>query len=282
MSTVMNVTDRSSAAPVSYLFVPGNRPERFDKALAAGADCVIVDLEDAVPLSEKELARAAVLGWLSSRSSADKPVAVRINSGDSPWFTDDLGLCALPGVSAVVLPKAADPGDIERVLSSGAASVLALIESAQGIAQASMIAAMPGVDRLMFGHIDFSVDLGIEGDERELDYFRSQLVLASRLAGIAAPVDGVTTALDDEVVLRAETLRGKRFGFGGKLCIHPKQLAAVHASYLPSDADVAWATRVLDAAAAANGAAVAVDGKMVDLPVMIKAERILQQATRQR
>lgn len=274
----VNTSAGKAAAPVSYLFVPGNRPERFDKALASGADCVIVDLEDAVPPAEKALARAAVMGWLS----ADKPVAVRINSGDSPWFTDDLALCALPGVATVVVPKAADPGDIERVISSGAASVLALIESAQGIAQATMIASMPGVERLMFGHIDFSVDLGIEGDDRELDYFRSQLVLASRLAGIAAPVDGVTTALDDPALLSAEALRGKRFGFGGKLCIHPKQLAGVHAAYLPTDAEVAWATRVLDAAAAAGGAAVAVDGKMVDLPVMIKAERILQQATRQR
>lgn len=274
----VNTSAGKAAAPVSYLFVPGNRPERFDKALASGADCVIVDLEDAVPPAEKALARAAVMGWLS----ADKPVAVRINSGDSPWFTDDLALCALLGVATVVVPKAADPGDIERVISSGAASVLALIESAQGIAQATMIASMPGVERLMFGHIDFSVDLGIEGDDRELDYFRSQLVLASRLAGIAAPVDGVTTALDDPALLSAEALRGKRFGFGGKLCIHPKQLAGVHAAYLPTDAEVAWATRVLDAAAAAGGAAVAVDGKMVDLPVMIKAERILQQATRQR
>ncbi len=278
----VNASAGKASAPVSYLFVPGNRPERFDKALAAGADCVIVDLEDAVPPAEKALARAAVMAWLPSAAAAGQSVAVRINSGDSPWFSDDLALCALPGVAAVVLPKAADPGDIERVLSSGARSVLALIESAQGIAQATMIAAMPGVDRLMFGHIDFSVDLGIEGDERELDFFRSQLVLASRLAGIAAPVDGVTTALDDGELLQAETLRGKRFGFGGKLCIHPKQLAGVHAAYLPTDADVAWATRVLDAAAAANGAAVAVDGKMVDLPVMLKAERILQQATRQR
>ncbi len=282
MSTVMNASQHSAATPVSYLFVPGNRPERFDKALAAGADCVIVDLEDAVPPTEKELARAAVIGWLASRAADAKPVAVRINSGDSVWFTDDLALCQLPGVASVVLPKAADPGDVSRVMSSGARSVLALIESAQGIANATLIAGLPGVERLMFGHIDFSVDLGIEGDERELDYFRSQLVLASRLAGIAAPVDGVTTALDDDVVLRADTLRGKRFGFGGKLCIHPKQLAAVHASYMPTDADIAWATRVLDAAAAAYGAAVAVDGKMVDLPVMIRAERILQQATRER
>ena len=264
--------------PVSYLFVPGNRPERFGKALASGADCVILDLEDAVPPSDKAIARQAVRSGLD----ADYPVALRINSADSEWFEADLALCALPGVAAVVLPKAAHPDEVARVRAAGAASVLALIETAEGIANARALAEADGVARLMFGSIDFSVDLGIEGEERELDYFRSQLVLASRLGGIAPPVDGVTTAIDDAHVLLTETLRGKRFGFGGKLCIHPKQLPAVHASYLPSDAEVAWAKRVLDAAAAANGAAVAVDGKMVDLPVMIKAERILQQATRQR
>jgi citrate lyase subunit beta/citryl-CoA lyase len=134
----------------------------------------------------------------------------------------------------------------------------------------------------MFGSIDFSVDMGIEGDDRELDYFRSQLVLASRLAGIAAPIDGVTTAIDDTEVLHAETLRGKRFGFGGKLCIHPKQLATVHAAYSPTPDEISWAHRVLDAAIAANGAAIAVDGKMVDKPVIIKAQRIVQQAERTR
>ena len=130
----------------------------------------------------------------------------------------------------------------------------------------------------MFGSIDFCVDLGIEGDDHELDYFRSQLVLASCLAGIAAPVDGVTTAINDEQVLQSDTLRGKRFGFGGKLCIHPKQIAVVRAAYLPSAAEVAWAQRVVAAATAAHGGAVAVDGKMVDRPVILKAERILQQA----
>ena len=264
--------------PVSYLFVPGNRPERFVKALAAGADLVILDLEDAVPPADKLVAREAVRAALDPES----PVAVRINSVDSEWFEGDIALCGLPGVAAVVLPKAAQVADIARLRAAGARSVLALIESAEGIANAVQLASADGVDRLMFGSIDFSVDLGIEGEDRELDYFRSQLVLASRLGGIAPPVDGVTTAIEDADILRDETLRGRRFGFGGKLCIHPKQLAVVHDAYLPTPEQVQWAIRVLDAAKVANGAAVAVDGKMVDKPVMVKAERLLQAASRLR
>ncbi len=264
--------------PVSYLFVPGNRPERFGKALASGADQVIIDLEDAVAPADKPAARDAIRSALDP----DFPAAVRINSADSEWFEHDLSLCSLPGVAAVVLPKAESVADVARVLAAGAPMVLALIESAEGLANARALAAADGVSRLMFGSIDFSVDLGIEGDERELDAFRSELVLASRLAGIAPPVDGVTTAIDDTEVLRRDTLRGKRFGFGGKLCIHPRQLAIVHAAFLPSHDEVHWAMRVLDAARQAGGGAVAVDGKMVDKPVMMRAERILQAASRLR
>ena len=265
-----------SAVPVSYLFVPGSRPERFDKALAAGADVVIVDLEDAVSPVDKDSARASVAAWLS----ADKPICLRINTPDTEWFAADLALCAHPGVAAVMLPKAAQVADIERLRKAGAQRVLLLIESAQGFMNLSALAAAEGVERLAFGSIDFAVDLGIEGDDRELDYFRSQLVLASRVAGIAPPIDGVTTAIDDTTVLASETLRGKRFGFGGKLCIHPAQLAVIHSSYLPQASEVAWAERVLVAAAGSQGAAVAVDGKMVDRPVILKAERILARAGR--
>jgi citrate lyase subunit beta/citryl-CoA lyase len=264
--------------PVSYLFVPGNRPERFGKALASGADQVIIDLEDAVAPADKSAARDAIRMSLDP----DFPAAVRINSADSEWFEHDLSLCSLPGVAAVVLPKAASVADVARVRAAGAPMVLALIESAEGLANARALAAADGVSRLMFGSIDFSVDLGIEGDERELDAFRSELVLASRLAGIAPPVDGVTTAIDDTEVLRRDTLRGKRFGFSGKLCIHPRQLAIVHAAFLPSNDEVHWAMSVLDAARQAGGGAVAVDGKMVDKPVMMRAERILQAASRLR
>jgi citrate lyase subunit beta/citryl-CoA lyase len=265
-----------SAVPVSYLFVPGSRPERFDKAMAAGADAVIIDLEDAVSPVDKDSARASVAAWLS----ADKPICLRINTSDTDWFASDLALCAHPGVVAVMLPKAAQVADIDRLRKAGARRVLPLIESAQGFANLSALAGEEGVERLAFGSIDFAVDLGIEGDDRELDYFRSQLVLASRLAGIAAPIDGVTTAIDDKLVLESETLRGKRFGFGGKLCIHPAQLSVIHASYLPQAAEVDWAERVMVAAAASQGAAVAVDGKMVDRPVILKAERILARAVR--
>ena len=267
-----------AATAVSYLFVPGNRPERFDKAYAAGADVVIIDLEDAVPPTEKEAARTAVAAWCD----ASKPIALRINSADSEWFAHDLQLCAHAGVAAVILPKAAHLSEIAQVMQAGAKKVLPLIESAIGISHAFSLAAAQGVERLLFGSIDFSVDMDITGDDRELDYFRSQLVLASRLAGIAAPIDGVTTAIDDVAVLHAETLRGKRFGFGGKLCIHPKQLATVHAAYMPTSEEVSWAHRVLDVATNANGAAVAVDGKMVDKPVIIKAQRIAQLALRPR
>jgi citrate lyase subunit beta / citryl-CoA lyase len=124
------------------------------------------------------------------------------------------------------------------------------------------------------------MDLGIDGEGEELLYFRSQLVLVSRLAGIQPPVDGPCTALDDAAQLSADTLRARRLGFGGKLCIHPKQVAPVNAAFAPSPEELAWAKRVLAAAAASDGAAVALDGKMVDRPVILKAEQIVRESAR--
>lgn len=262
----------------SYLFVPGNRHERFDKACAAGADAVIVDLEDAVPPAEKMAAREALARWLSPA----QPVLVRINSADSAWFADDLSLCALPGVAGIVLPKAERFDDVAHVVSRGAQVVLPLVETAQGFWNAHALAQTRGVQRLMFGSIDFQLDMGIDGELEELLYFRSQLVLVSRVAGIQAPVDGVTVAIDDAEQLRADTQRARRLGFGGKLCIHPKQVAAVNRYFSPGEDEIAWARRVLQAAAAAKGAAVALDGKMVDLPVIRKAEEIVTEAERRK
>jgi citrate lyase subunit beta/citryl-CoA lyase len=260
----------------SYLFVPGNRPERFAKACAAGADAVIIDLEDAVPAAEKAAARSAIAAWLTPA----QPVLVRINGADTEWFGDDLRLCSVPGVAGIVLPKAERPEDIKRLRLAGAARVLPLVESARGMADAQALAAAPGVQRLLFGSIDFQQDLGIIGEHEELLAFRSQLVLASRLAGIEPPVDGVTTAIDDAALLRSDALRARRQGFGGKLCIHPKQVQPVNEGFMPDAAEIAWAQRVLAAADAAHGAAVAVDGKMVDRPVILKAQGIMQEARR--
>ncbi|HEY9281472.1 MAG TPA: CoA ester lyase [Eoetvoesiella sp.] len=266
----------SDLIPRSYLFVPATNPQRFAKALAAGAGAVIVDLEDAVPPSQKTVARTAVADWVS----ADRPVLVRINAADTEWFHDDLALCGLPGVAGIVLPKAEVACDIEAVVSSGAAKVLPLIESARGFANVCAVAQAPGVQRLLFGSIDFKLDLGIDGDGEELLYFRSQLVLASRLAGIMPPVDGVNTAIDDAGQLTNDTLRARRIGFGGKLCIHPRQVSYVNTCFQPTPDDIAWAERILQAATDAQGAAVAVDGKMVDRPVMLKAQQILQESGR--
>ncbi|MGH8783092.1 HpcH/HpaI aldolase/citrate lyase family protein [Paraburkholderia sp.] len=257
----------------SYLFVPGNRPERFEKARAAGADAVILDLEDAVPPDAKPAARAAVLAHVD----ATRPEFVRINSADTPWFADDVAaLAGHPGVAGIVLPKAESRDQIGAVAAHAHAqlAVLPIVETAVGIAGIAALCEAPKVPRVLFGTLDFQIDLNLEGDGDELLFFRSQIVLASRLAGIDAPVDGVSTALDDPVAIEFEARRARRLGFGGKLCIHPKQIDAVHRAYAWTDDEKAWAARVLAAVHASGGSAVAVDGKMVDMPVILKAQRI--------
>jgi citrate lyase subunit beta / citryl-CoA lyase len=266
-------------SPRSYLYVPGNRPDRFDKALASGADAVIVDLEDAVPPSEKITARQALASWLTE----EKPVVVRVNAETTEWFNDDLAICDSAGVSAIILPKAENVGEaVIALCRSCGIALLPLIETAVGMSKINSIAALPGVRQLMFGTIDFQFELGIDGDGDELLAFRSQLVLASRLARIAAPIDGPCTSWEDAALLASDCARAKRLGFGGKFCIHPKQVAGVNSAFSPSDSEIAWARCVLDAAHRSGGAAVAVDGRMIDRPVILKAEQIAARAERLR
>jgi citrate lyase subunit beta / citryl-CoA lyase len=263
----------TSLAPRSYLFVPGNRPDRYAKALAAGADAVIVDLEDAVPLKDKQSARDALAAWLS----LEHPVFIRVNGAESQWFREDLPLCKMPGVAGVLLPKAENPEDIRTVAEHSAPTtpILPLIETARGFWNAYALAQAPNAQRFVFGSIDFQLDLGIQGEDEELLYFRSQLVLVSRIAGLEPPVDGVTTAIDDAERIRGDTLRAKRLGFGAKLCIHPRQVSVVNECFEPSAEEESWAKRIVEAAEAVHGAAVSVDGKMVDRPVIARAEAIL-------
>lgn len=258
----------------SYLFVPGNRPERFEKARASGADAVIFDLEDAVQPQEKQAARETV----REHMDAARPAFVRINAADTEWFANDAAAIANhPGVTGIVLPKAETREQIETVLAHAHPSltILPIVETARGFANLTLLCAAPRVQRIVFGTLDFQIDLNIEGDGEELDMFRSQIVLASRLAGLTTPVDGVSSVLDDPVVIESEARRGRRFGFGAKLCIHPLQIDAVHRAYAWTDAELAWAERVLQAVEASSGAAVAVDGKMVDMPVILKARRMV-------
>jgi citrate lyase subunit beta / citryl-CoA lyase len=268
----------SKPSPRSYLFVPGNRPDRFAKACATAADAVIIDLEDAVPPDDKAAARSGVAAWVA----ADHPVLVRINGAETSWFREDLELARMPGIVGIVLPKAERTEDVEAVVQHAArgAAIVPLIETARGLWNALAIAQVPGVERLAFGSIDFELDLGLHGDAEQLLPFRAQLVLLSRVAGIVAPVDGVTTDLSDVHQLAADTLRARRLGFGAKLCIHPNQVATVNEGFSPDASELAWAQRVIQAAEAARGAAVALDGKMIDAPVIAKARAVVDAAQR--
>lgn len=271
-------TTAPRAVPRAYLFVPAARPERYAKARASGADVIIVDLEDAVAPEAKASAREA----LAARLDEAAPLAVRINAAGTPWFEDDLKLCRHPSVAAVMLPKAEGIDAVCTVVEATYKDVLPIIESARGLQDMHSIARLPGVIRLAFGSVDLALDLGIDcapdGAQTELLAFRSQMVLASRLAGLAAPVDGVSTAIDDLQRLQADTERARRLGFGAKLCIHPKQVVAVQAVFTPTPERLDWARRVCEAFASAKGGAVAVDGQMVDLPVVQRARAVLRSA----
>jgi citrate lyase subunit beta / citryl-CoA lyase len=273
--------NRTVRAPFSYLFVPGNRPERFDKALASGTDAIIIDLEDAVAANDKALARDHIGAWLNDRTDVGERVLVRINDAGTPWFDADLGLIRSTGIRGIMLPKAEHGHQVDRVraaLPSGG-FVVAMIESARGVLAVDSIAAVPAVQRLAFGTLDYAVDLDLSGDERGLIYPACRIAIASRVAGLLSPIAGVTTDIADEDKLLADLAFARACGFGAKLCIHPRQVEALHRAMAPRPEEIAWAQRVLAAANAAPGA-VQVDGQMVDRPVVLKAKRILERTSK--
>jgi citrate lyase subunit beta/citryl-CoA lyase len=258
----------------SYLFVPGDRPERFDKAIATGAHVTIIDLEDAVLPERKVQARAALLAWLAQTR---RRVMVRINPSGTPWYEEDCGVLQQPAVAGVMVPKAQDAGQLASLAQSlrEGQAVVPLVESVAGHFAAAQLARVPRVARLAFGSFDFMSDAGIRGDAEELDAVRTHLVLVSRHAGIAAPVDGVTLATDNVPQIERDVARSRRYGMGGKLCIHPRQVPLVNAGFAPSAQEVDWARRVVSALAQGQPGAVAVDGKLVDRPIELMARAIL-------
>lgn len=268
---ILRVTDRS------YLFVPGNRADRFAAACNAGADVVLIDLEDAVAPAAKADARQAAAAWLRGSVGA----WLRINGADTPSFAEDLSLLTLPGLGGVMLAKAEEPESIAAIRRAApSVPVIPLLESARGLWNIMALASAPGVIRLAFGAVDFQLDLGIDGERDELLMARSQLVLASRVAGRLPPVDGVTMALDDTEALARDVAYARRLGFGGKLCVHPRQVATINEGFRPSAAEVRWARRVVAAAAESGDNACRLDGKLVDRPVIDRARAILQTAER--
>jgi citrate lyase subunit beta/citryl-CoA lyase len=266
---------------VTYLFVPGDRSERFDKAAAAKPDVLILDLEDAVHPDAKPAAREAIAAWLSAGPAAN--VYVRINDSASPGFAADMAwLSTLPkgtALAGLMVPKAEDPSALAAITEilrtiDPKADLIAIIETALGLHQVDAVATAAGVARLAFGSLDYAVDLGCSHTRDALAYARARIVLASRVANLPPPVDGVTTALKDESVLADDVAYARALGFAGKLCIHPAQLGAVRAGFLPSPEQLDWARRVLEATASGSHA-VQVDGKMVDRPVIEQARRLI-------
>lgn len=255
--------------------MPGDRPERFDKAAASGADLVVLDLEDAVAPDAKSAARQNAVAWLASH-----PCGVRINASGTEWFADDVE--AVSGHACVVMvAKAESPkvlGEVADLLAPGSA-LLALVETAAGVAAATSVASAPGVGRLAFGSYDLAAELGVSPDDRDaMAWSRGALVIASATAGIPAPIDGVTGDIRDDARLRSDVEAAARIGFSGKLCIHPRQVPVVHEALAPSEEELAWAQAVV--ASAAGGGVTVVDGRMVDKPVVDRARRLLASTAR--
>lgn len=263
----------------SALFVPATRPERIPKALATGADVVIVDLEDAVAEPLKVEARNHLDAFLAANPAAR--VLVRINAPGHAQQAEDLSVCAAqPGVIGVLLPKVESASQVAAAAACGK-PVWPIIESARGLAMLSEISAASGVERLSFGALDLGLDLGLAsgtpGAERMLDQARYALLLHSRLANLAPPLDSVFPDINDLHGLARMTRDARDMGFGGLLCIHPSQVAVVHDTLMPSADELTWAQRVLAAGASGDGVFV-VDGQMVDAPVLGRARRLLQRA----
>lgn len=255
----------------SLLFVPGDRPERFGKAAGSGADQIVLDLEDAVEPGHKVAARENVGRWLAGGGSG----VVRINAVGTPWHAADLAMVAGHGCP-VMLPKA-DSAEVVLATAAvlpAAAPIIVLVESAAGILAAQTICAVSGVVRAAFGSVDLGAELGVDpADRGALALARSALVLASAAAGLAAPIDGVTVGLREEDVVYDDACAAARLGFGAKLCIHPSQVAIVNRAFTPTTAEIAYARSVV--AAAGEGGAGVLDGKMIDRPVLERARRLL-------
>jgi citrate lyase subunit beta/citryl-CoA lyase len=276
----------------SFLFAPGNHARRVEKALSLDADAVILDLEDAVATAEKKATRDAVSGALARPRRA--LLYVRVNAVDTEFCYGDLAAIVRPGLDGVILPKVESAAGLatadwllaqlerEEGLTPRTIDLVPIIETARGLNQIdAILAAGTRVKRVAFGAGDFTLDVNMAWSrgEAELAYARAKIVTASRAAGIEAPFDTVWVDLADEEGLEASARTALGFGFQGKMCIHPNQIAIVNGVFTPSEAEVAFAERVVAAfarAEAEGSAAIQLDGKFIDYPILYRAQRVLE------
>lgn len=264
----------------AFLFVPANRPERFLKALETGAH-IIVDLEDAVGLADKPSARLAVTEHLVPLFvKYGQRIVMRMNSLSTPEAIKDLELIKTLPLGALIHPKTENAQQLDEISPylSASAWLIPMIETARGIDQLRPIAAHSKTLRLTLGNIDLQADLGMRCDaqESELQALKFQMTVLSRLFDLAPPIDGVTVDLQNIEQLTADLKRAQGMGFLGKLCLHPKQVAGVFAFLQPTPAEIEHAQAVVKAFLAAKGGAVQLNGKMIDRPVVLLAQRLLK------
>lgn len=275
----MNSLDTPLGFSTTFLFVPGTRSERFIKALDSGADSVVFDLEDAVAEEDKEQARQAIRdAWPTFSADQKRRLVIRSNSPGSRFYSADLILAQELDVACLLIPKIESTDQVNgAALVLPNTAIIPMIETAIGLDRLKEIANSEQVIRLALGNLDLQADLGMVCDqqETELQGARYQIVLESRLAQIAPPIDGVTPSTYDIERIMEDAHRAKRMGFAAKLCIHPKQVPIVKAAFMPTAEDITWATRVIEADKAGKGAAIKLDGRMIDRPVVLLAQRTL-------
>jgi citrate lyase subunit beta / citryl-CoA lyase len=276
----------------TFLFAPGNHPRRVEKALSLDADAVILDLEDACPIAEKKATRPVVV------AACQRPRTglgyVRVNATSTEFGYGDIVAVVQKGVDGIILPKVETADEVravdwvvsnleaERGLPAGAFDVIPIIETGKGMANIRAITAGgTRVKRIAFGAGDFTLDMSMEWTraEAELLPYRSECVLASRAAGIEAPLDTVWVDLKDAEGFKASTRHIRGLGFQGKMCIHPDQVAVANEILTPSAAEVEWsrkAVKAFEAAEKAGSASIQLEGKFIDYPIVYRARRVLE------
>lgn len=278
----MSPLEPTLAFCTNFLFVPGTRPDRFIKALNSGAAGVIIDLEDAVGADDKEKARSLLRqAWGDFSAAQKKQLVIRINAPGTKFYGADLALAEEINAPCLLIPKSESRDQINGAAQIlPATAIIPMIETALGLDCLKEIANAQQVLRLALGNLDLQADLGMvcDDEESELLTARFQLVFQSRVAEIAPPIDGVTPTTTDENRISTDANRAKRMGFGGKLCIHPSQVGIVRKAFEPSSAEIEWAKRVVQADHDAHGGAVKLDGRMIDRPVVLLAQKTLNQA----
>lgn len=278
----------------TFLFAPGNHPRRVEKAFEVGADAVILDLEDAVAISEKAATRSVVVAALQRPRRCRG--YVRVNALDTAFCFGDIEASVAKGVDGIVLPKVERAADVEKVdwlmrgleekvgLPVGGIDLMPILETGRGIANAREICGAGGrLRRVAFGAGDYTRDMNIDWtmDETELAPAQAEVVLASRINELEPPLDSVFIHIREDDAFTASAKRAKQYGFQGKMCIHPNQVALANAAFTPTEEEADWARRIVAAfeeAEAAGSASIQVDGYFVDYPIVIKARRTVDLA----